>query len=174
MGGAGAVFTGTNEESGTSRFFFRKIFFGIDSECFKTYFKPKKLISKKFSPWNFFLGLNHFLTKMAKKWKFSKKISNFFWNRFRMFQNVFSTEKVDFEKIFPVEFFPWTLPFFDKNSQKVKIVEKIAIILNRYRMFQNVFYNSIVFQVGGVFQYWRGSNSWKHSIPGKYCKNQIF
>ena len=45
---------------------FQIFFFQIDSECFKTYFKPKMLISKKIPHWKFFLGLNYFLTKMAK------------------------------------------------------------------------------------------------------------
>ena len=35
---------------------FDKFFGGIDSEGFKTYFKPKKLVSKKISRWKFFSG----------------------------------------------------------------------------------------------------------------------
>ena len=63
----------------------RRFFFGIDSDCFKTYLKPKTWF-RKFPVENFFLGLNHFLTKIVKKWKFSKKIEKiFFWNRFTIF-----------------------------------------------------------------------------------------
>ena len=45
----------------------KKFFFQIDLECFKTYFKPKKLISKKFPVENFFLGLNHFFDENGQK-----------------------------------------------------------------------------------------------------------
>ena len=38
-----------------SKKIFKKNFFEIDSECSKTYFKPKKLVSKKITPW-FFSG----------------------------------------------------------------------------------------------------------------------
>ena len=42
---------------------FEIFFFRIDSECFKTYFKPKMWISKKFSRWKFFSGTLPFFRK---------------------------------------------------------------------------------------------------------------
>ena len=54
--------------------FWKKNSFRTDSECFKTYFKPIKSISKKLSRWKALSRTPPFLTKMATKWKFSTKI----------------------------------------------------------------------------------------------------
>ena len=51
---------------------FDKFFGGIDSESFKTYFKPNKLVPKKF-PVDFFSGTLSFLAKIAKSEIFQKK-----------------------------------------------------------------------------------------------------
>ena len=76
-------------------FWSKKFFFGIDSECFETYFKMKISKSKKFSRVKIFRGTLSFFgqndqnsEKMTKVKNFGRKIF-FGRNRFRMFQNVF-------------------------------------------------------------------------------------
>ena len=66
---------------------FLKFFFGIDSECFKTYSKPKKLISKKNPVENFFWDSTIFWQKWPHNENFWSKFLKhiFFQNRFRIF-----------------------------------------------------------------------------------------
>ena len=134
-----------------SKNFGRKIFWvGIDSECFKTYFKPKILKSNIFSRLVFLLGLCRFLpdmTKVVKKWQ-SKKFSRIFFSS-ESIQNVSKrilNWKSRNRKFFPVwNYFRGTLFFSAKMTKLVKkwksqkFLSKICFGPNRFRMFQNVF-----------------------------------
>ena len=89
----------------------RKSFF-LESiqNVLKRILNRKSWFRKKFPVEIFFLGLNHFLTKMAKKWKFSKKISKkFFLESIQIVSKCILNRNIGFEKKFPVEnFFPGT------------------------------------------------------------------
>ena len=64
----------------------QKILVGIDSECFKTSFKPKISKSKIFSCVKFFLGLCRFSARMAKKVKKWVRRVSLLYRRRRSFQ----------------------------------------------------------------------------------------
>ena len=82
------------------------IFFRINSECLKTYFKSKKSISKIFSRWKFFSGTLPFSDENGHMVKiFDQNCWFFFQNRFRMFQKHILNRKSWFRKNVPVENF---------------------------------------------------------------------
>ena len=98
------------------KFLKKKFFFRIDSECFKTYFKPKKSISKIFSCWKFFSGTLPFFDENGHIVKIFDQIC---WNNFfsESIQNVSKrilNQKSWYRKNFLVEIFSGTLPFFRK------------------------------------------------------------
>ena len=106
--------------------FLKFFIFRIDSECLKTYSKPKKSISKNFFLWKFFPGTlplfdqNGHLVKIFDQnfWIF------FFRNDSECFKTYTKPKKL-ISKNFPVEnFFSGTLPFFDEIGNIVKIFDQ--------------------------------------------------
>ena len=105
-------------ESIPKKIFFRKCFSIIFFFC---PFSSKKWLSprKNFSTGNFFRNqLFRFKIRLKHSESIWKKKSIFFSNRFRMFQNVFWTEKVDFEKKILLNIFFWDLTIFWRKWPK--------------------------------------------------------
>ena len=95
---------------------FLKFFFRIDSECLKTYSKPKKSISKKISRWKFFFGTLPFFDQNGH---IVKIFDQNFWKFFvsESIQNVSThilNRKSWFRKKSRWKFYSGTLPFFRK------------------------------------------------------------
>ena len=98
------------------KFSVKNLFFGIDSECFETYFKTKISKSKSF-PRNFFSGTQSFFGQNSEKMTKSKNFGRIF------LVGIYSeclktTYKPKIENFSPCIFFPRTL------SLSAKIVKK--------------------------------------------------
>ena len=82
----------------------RIFFFKWIQNVSKRILNRKSWFRKKIPVENFFLGLNHFLTKMAKKWKLSKKnFENFFFESIQNISKRIFNWKGWFRNKFPVE-----------------------------------------------------------------------
>ena len=104
-----------------------KIFWGgIDSKCFKTYFKPKKLVPKKNSRWNFFWDLTIFW----QKWTKSENFQNFFLESIQNVLKRILNRKSWFREIFPLKIF-----FLGLNHFLMKMVKKVKIFEKKFRIF---------------------------------------
>ena len=140
------------------KFFEKKFLVEIDLEWFKTCFKTKISILKVCPIKIFFRDIAVFFEKLVtKKSKlFRKKI--FGRNRFRMVQNVFSNENINFENFFPLKNFFGDIAVFSTNwwnlgkalefaAPRIKgalrmptfLVLKKFFAWNRFGMVQNVF-----------------------------------
>ena len=102
-------------------------------KCFKTYFEPKKLISKKNSCWKFFWDLTIYWQKCLKSENFRKK-SNFFEIDLECFKTNFKPKKLISKKISAENFF-WDSAFFWRNWPKREIFRRNFVVC-RARSFQ--------------------------------------
>ena len=99
----------------------KKKLVGIDTDCIKTYFKPKISKSKFSLALNFSWGLCHFLatmTKIDEIWQSQKILVEIFLSKsIQTVSKCILNRKSRNRKLFHVNFFLWTLSFFTKTAK---------------------------------------------------------